>query len=106
MKTDVNTVLGLSYELNSNKVIIMLWVCDFTNGQCWDRTQVISHTVRNEYITHSEGRVVWYTCEDGSQVTGHTDGLVQDCSISITNTLEILQYCTKPSIQLSPIITW
>ena len=27
----------------------------------------------------------------------HFDGLVQDCSISIANTLEIRQYCTKPS---------
>ena len=27
----------------------------------------------------------------------HIDGLVQDCSISIANALEILQYCTKPS---------
>ena len=26
------------------------------------------------------------------------DGLVQDCSISIANALEILQFCTKPSI--------
>ena len=26
------------------------------------------------------------------------DGLVQDCRISITNTLEILQSCTKPLI--------
>ena len=25
-------------------------------------------------------------------------GLMQDCSISITNTLEILQYCIKPSL--------
>ena len=29
----------------------------------------------------------------------HTDGLVQDCSISIANDLEILQFYTKPSIQ-------
>ena len=26
------------------------------------------------------------------------DGLVQDCRISISNALEILQSCTKPSI--------
>ena len=26
----------------------------------------------------------------------YIDGLVQDCSISIANTLEILQSCTKP----------
>ena len=28
----------------------------------------------------------------------HFDGLVQDCSISIATTLEILQSCTKPLI--------
>ena len=28
----------------------------------------------------------------------HIDGLVQDCSISIANALEILQSCTEPSI--------
>ena len=26
----------------------------------------------------------------------YVDGLMQDCSISIANTLEILQFCTKP----------
>ena len=29
----------------------------------------------------------------------HIDGSVQDCSISIANALEILQFCTKPSIR-------
>ena len=33
-----------------------------------------------------------------SKPKGYVDGLVQDCSISIANTLEILQSCTKPSI--------
>ena len=28
----------------------------------------------------------------------HVDGLVQDCSNSIANTLELLQSCTKPSM--------
>ena len=27
----------------------------------------------------------------------YSDGLVQDCSNSIANALELLQYCTKPS---------
>ena len=31
-------------------------------------------------------------------VRHYFDGLVQDCSISIANALEILQFCTKPSI--------
>ena len=29
---------------------------------------------------------------------GHFNGLVQDCSNSIANALELLQSCTKPSI--------
>ena len=28
----------------------------------------------------------------------HIDGLVQDCSNSIANALELLQSCTKPSM--------
>ena len=28
----------------------------------------------------------------------HVDGLVEDCSISIANALEIMQSCTKPSL--------
>ena len=31
----------------------------------------------------------------------HIDGLVQDCSNSIANALELLQSCTKPSIYAS-----
>ena len=31
----------------------------------------------------------------------HIDGLVQDCSNSIANALELLQSCTKPSIYSS-----
>ena len=30
--------------------------------------------------------------------TYHVDGLVQDCSNSIANALELLQSCTKPSM--------
>ena len=32
----------------------------------------------------------------------NTDGLVQDCSISTANTMEILQSCTKPLIYILP----
>ena len=34
----------------------------------------------------------------------HISGLVQDCSISIANALEILQSCTNPSIYAS--VNW
>ena len=33
-----------------------------------------------------------------AQYMSHIDGLVQGCSISIANALEILQSCTKPSV--------
>ena len=35
-----------------------------------------------------------------AMVTEHVDGLVQDCSNSIANALELLQSCTKPSMLL------
>ena len=34
----------------------------------------------------------------GQVLIWHIDGLVQDCSISIANALELLQSCAKPSI--------
>ena len=37
-------------------------------------------------------------CKFCDSNNGYIDGLVQDCSISIFNALEILQSCTKPSI--------
>ena len=39
---------------------------------------------------------IWH--ESTKMHAKHFDGLVQDCSISIANALEILQSCTKPSI--------
>ena len=39
----------------------------------------------------------------------HNDGLAQDCSDSITNGLELLQTCIKPSIYsiwYMPYIQW
>ena len=34
----------------------------------------------------------------------YIDGLVQDCSNSIANALELLQSCTKPTISLYSIV--
>ena len=36
----------------------------------------------------------------------YTDGLVQDCSNSIANALELLQSYRKPSIQCGASFTW
>ena len=33
-------------------------------------------------------------------VMEHIDGLAQNCSNSIANELELLEYCTKPSIYI------
>ena len=51
----------------------------------------VLHRVINKinHLSHnvSSSDFVWYI-----------DGLVQDCSNSIANTLELLQSCSKPSI--------
>ena len=39
---------------------------------------------------------------DGQVLIWHIDGLVQDCSISIANALELLQSCAKPSYDDTP----
>ena len=44
-----------------------------------------------------EMRASGSSCPNIQEMT-YPDGLVQDCSISIANALEILQSCTKPSI--------
>ena len=36
-----------------------------------------------------------------SAVQDQHDGLVQDCSNSIANALELLQFCTKPTRRLA-----
>ena len=38
-------------------------------------------------------------------LTGHSNGLMQDCSISIANALEIMQSCPKPSICIFRLIS-
>ena len=38
------------------------------------------------------------SCENIVQHRIHIDGLMQDCSNTIANTLELLQSCTKPVI--------
>ena len=45
------------------------------------------------------GRCMWHVVS-----AQHIDALVQDCSISIANALEILQSCTKPSISHCPVV--
>ena len=44
---------------------------------------------------------VWLPREHPMQQSNDVDGLVQDCSNSIANTLELLQFCTEPSMCLS-----
>ena len=45
---------------------------------------------------------VWKTADAVmAKFLSHMNGLVQDCSISTANALEILQSCTKPVIYMS-----
>ena len=58
----------------------VFWIKTFLLTMCWSRI-------------HDGMLVLWDTvhCQD------YIDGLVQDCSNSIANALELLQSCTKPS---------
>ena len=48
-------------------------------------------------FNHTTFRLYWHV----RTYYNNFDGLVQDCSISIANAMEILQSCTKPSIWFS-----
>ena len=55
-------------------------------------------------ILHPQGQAMGCLLHEYLRVSlwiGYTDGLVQDCSIPIANAMEILQSCTKPSINIS-----
>ena len=51
-------------------------------------------------IANLENLTVWtgWLLSTGFMVKYHFDGLVQDCSNSIANALELLQSCTEPSV--------
>ena len=67
------------------------------------RWQVISsHGIEHVGLISIDMRNYKYLCSigHGREIieNANIDGLVQDCSISSSNALEILQSCTKPSI--------
>ena len=41
---------------------------------------------------------LWDLWDWSIDMHGYTDGLVQDCDISITNALELQQFCTEPCL--------
>ena len=43
--------------------------------------------------------VLWFCFVVVMFLLGHANGLVQDCSNSIANALELLQSCTEPSMR-------
>ena len=53
-------------------------------------------TWQNSY-THLITDIQWVFQSTCGNIEGYIDGLVQDCSNSIANALELLQFCTKPS---------
>ena len=59
----------------------------------WDKTL---QTLNSNQVPTSVIYVIVFVC-----YWYHIDGLVQDCSNSIANALELLQSCTKPSILFS-----
>ena len=62
----------------------------------------VSNILSSVCLRFSPFSVIFYAIYGA--VRDYFDGLGQDCSISIANTLEILQSCTKPSICTSFII--
>ena len=48
----------------------------------------------------------WPSCLHLKVLIHHVDGLVQDCSNSIANALELLQSCTKPFDVISMVASY
>ena len=53
--------------------------------------------IRQGRVLHTSA-IIWLTQCQSSNSEGYIEGLVQDCSNSISNALELLSSCTKPSI--------
>ena len=81
----------------------------FPNGPIYNKTGLVQIIAWHRAFVWTNGSPVflhiyvtqpqWVKCFEIFIVNMfHIDGLVQDCSISIANALEILQSCTKPSI--------
>ena len=82
---------------------------------CWSNKQYVSVALGDGLAPNRCQANIWSNNGHGSMPCGITrpqwvsssaspyvDGLVQDCSISIANALEILQSFTKPSIYMRP----
>ena len=64
-----------------------IWILAFVYAPMWSFITNIAALIR-----HFMSRIYpWIVCY-------YFDGLAQDCSNPIANALELLQYCTKPSI--------
>ena len=82
--------LGLCAS-NGNRIMSLWWV--FDNKECCLLRITINFLM-------AKANNVWIVCfkmNINSVQCYHINGLVQDCSNSIANTLELLQSCTKPS---------
>ena len=83
-----------------HRILMFSLFCAWTNRWAnnrdtpviWDAIALMMTSLywRNIHLSHGVTHV--------STSDVYIDGLVQDCSISSANTLEILQFCTKPSI--------
>ena len=68
--------------------------------QCIHQLCFGTYQFSSKLLLQTSGHLLWYGFTTSAHMArhGHFDGLVQDCSISIANALEILHSCTKPSI--------
>ena len=75
-------------------ILIQISLEFFSNWSIWQKLNIGSGNclapIRCQWWLNQ-----WWLCS-----LMHVDGLVQDCSISIANTQEILRSCTKPSIYI------
>ena len=63
-------------------------------GFCyWQISISVDHNAK-----HHEGNKALYTPMQSQFTNAYIDGLVQDCSNSSALAMELLQFCTKPSI--------
>ena len=65
------------------------------SGRCGPEDKFVLH----ETVNIKSKSMTWDT------IISYINGLVQDCSISIANALDILQSCPKPSICFTLFLT-
>ena len=92
--------IWMSLDFNDDQstlVQVMAWCCQATShylSQCWPRPLTPYGVTRPQWVK----LWLYLLAKEPSGLNQYIDGLVQDCSNSTANALELLQFCTKPSV--------